>query len=121
MHAALLAVVLLIPSECPQCQKGAGGGAYAARPAISALNCPHSTPPVRWYCKPCAGCAGGVCLSCQAPYYGSAPYKYRIAFDYPWSQAPAYPYGMESPPCDPGEEVPIETVPATSQKSRLRR
>lgn len=109
MHAAIVALAVLIPGECAECNKAGAGGAYVSgRPSPQAVNCPYYTPPVRWYCKPCAGCAGGTCLSCKSPYFGSAPYNYRVQFDYPWSQRPVYPFLPAAPYIDePGEEIPI--------------
>ena len=109
MHAIVLAVAALLPCECKECQ-AYGAGAYTnGRPAPAAVRCPNYTPPVRWYCKRCAGCAGDKCLASQEPYFGSAPYSYRVQFDYPWSQQPAYRHPMM--PAEEffeGEEVPAE-------------
>jgi hypothetical protein len=58
----------------------------------SAKYCYQWSAPTRCFCKACAGCGGNLCLSCSQPYFGSQPYNYRIQFDYPWSQRPAYPY-----------------------------
>jgi hypothetical protein len=107
MHAVLIIAALVVGGECKECQSDPHA-VYVSdrRPAPAAVRCPNYTPPVRWYCKPCAGCAGGKCLSCQQPYFGSAPYSYRVQFDYPWSQQPAFPlkHYMYEP------EVPIEEI-----------
>jgi hypothetical protein len=108
MQILLLAVILAAPAQ--NCgPAGASGQALGTRrQAPQAVNCPNYTPPARWYCKPCAGCAGQKCLATQQPYFGSAPYNYRVQFDYPWSMRPAYAMGQFSPVSEILEEVPVE-------------
>ena len=122
MHATLLALVLSIP--------GASAGrqdswAFCGHCPAAAIHCPHDTPPVRCFRKPCAGCAGGVCLSCQQPYFGSAPYNYRVQFDYPWSQQPAYPFGCYESGQAMGEaaftEPPLMGPNARKARTALKR
>lgn len=121
MQAAIIALALLAHGECTECEKPWATGSYATgRPSPQAVRCPHYTPPVRWFCKPCAGCAGGTCLSCQAPFFGSAPYNYRVQFDYPWSQRPSYPFLHAVPEYDDaGEELPV--APEVMEFSRARK
>lgn len=107
MHAMLLALVVVVPGQCKDCENAGAGGVYRSSPA--AVNCPRFTPPVRWYCKPCAGCAGGTCLATQQPYINSAPYSYRVEFDYPWSQQPAYMF-WQGQPGPFIEEGPVPTL-----------
>ena len=105
MNATLLALILVLPGDCDNFHS-----------APKAVRCPHYTPPVRWYCKPCAGCAGGTCLSCQEPFFGSAPYNYRVQFDYPWSQQPVYPLGcFPTGSADEAEEIILDS---SSRKPR---
>ena len=122
MHALIITLALAVPGECEHCQAaGMHGGYRATRSAPLAVYCPNYTPPVRWFCKPCAGCAGGNCLSCQQPYLGSAPYNYRVQFDYPWSQEPAYPLHFHEPhPASEEVEIIEESLPfdPTAQRSK---
>jgi len=108
MQIMLLAVILAAPADA-HCPPGTGASvAGQRRQAPYAVNCPNYTPPARWYCKRCAGCAGQNCLATQQPYFGSAPYNYRVQFDYPWSMRPAYAMGQFSPAPEFFEEVPLE-------------
>jgi hypothetical protein len=122
MHAIVLALAALLPCECKECQANGAGASTNGRPAPAAVRCPNYTPPVRWYCKRCAGCAGEKCLACQSPYFGSAPYNYRVQFDYPWSQQPAYRHHMMEPEAFlDGEEVPAgpEVIEYSSRKAKV--
>jgi hypothetical protein len=59
-------------------------------------------------------------LSCQQPYFGSVPYNYRVTFDYPWSQQPAYRFGdFLSPTVVPIEEVPVDAEPIEAEPVNL--
>jgi len=118
MQAMFLALALALPGQCETCSPGGSArGAAGGRPAPAAVWCPHYTPPVRWFCKPCAGCAGDNCLSCQQPYFGSAPYNYRVQFDYPWSQEPVFPLHQHMLP--PPEEL-LETELVVPREANVR-
>ncbi len=73
----------------------------------------HPAPPAPGQPIPASGyywtccrnaCGGGTCCNCNRFTGGICGYNYRVQFDYPWSQQPAYPHLAMSP--QPMEEVP---------------
>lgn len=106
MQLMLLAVLLAAPADADY--PPTAPAAVQRRQAPWAVSCPNYTPPARWFCKRCAGCAGGNCLSTQQPYIGSVEYNYRVQFDYPWSMRPAYAMEQFMPQTQFIEEVPVE-------------
>jgi hypothetical protein len=115
MHAIFLTAAIVLAADCSP-QAGVANQGASRRPATVGIYCPRYTPPVRWFCKRCAGCAGGNCLGTQPPYFGSQPYNYRVEFDYPWSQQPvSNPEFYESAYVEEevllDEELPADKVP----------
>lgn len=78
------------------------------------VTCVHPAAPPPGQPMPASGyywtccrnaCGGGTCCNCNRFTGGVCGYNYRVQFDYPWSQQPAYP-PLAMTPHQPMEEVP---------------